>query len=375
MLKTNAITFLLLALAGRVFAQDLPCDKNATKETVNLYKNLKRSAQKGYLFGHQDDLAYGVGWKYEKGRSDVKDVVNDYPGLYGWELGGLEYDSPVDLDSVPFDKMKGFIQDAYNRGGVITISWHLHNPFNGKTAWSTDQGSVASILPGAEKNALYKSWLDKVATFLLSLKGKNGEAVPVLFRPFHELTGNWFWWGRTACTPDEFKQLWRFTINYLQKEKGVHNLLYVYNTSGDFSTANEFLERYPGDDVADVLSMDAYQTGDPSKDDSFVKHANSNLQIIGALAKEKNKIFAFAETGYEAIPYPQWWTNTLTKAIGDNKIAYVLVWRNHGLQKDSGRMHYFAPYKGQVSADDFIKFYKKSNTLFEKDAKKEKLYN
>ncbi|MDI3319551.1 glycoside hydrolase family 26 protein [Pinibacter soli] len=375
MLKTNAIILLLLSLAGHVFAQDLPCDKDATKETVNLYKNLKRSAQKGYLFGHQDDLAYGVGWKYEKGRSDVKDVVNDYPGIYGWELGGIEYDKPVDLDSVPFDKMKGFIEDAYNRGGVITISWHLHNPFNGKTAWSTDQGSVASILPGAEKNELFKTWLDKVAAFLLSLKGKNGEAVPVLFRPYHELTGNWFWWGRTACTPYEFKQLWRFTINYLQKEKGVHNLLYVYNTGGDFTTANEFLERYPGDDVADVLSMDAYQTGDPSKDDSFVKHANSNLQILGTLAKEKNKIFAFAETGYEAIPYAQWWTNTLAKAIGDNKIAYVLVWRNHGLMKENGRMHYYAPYKGQVSADDFMNFYKMKNTLFEKDAKKEKLYN
>jgi mannan endo-1,4-beta-mannosidase len=53
----------------------------------------------------------------------------------------------------------------------------------------------------------------------------------------------------------------------------------------------------------------------------------------------------------------------------------VLVWRNHGLQKESGRMHYFAPYKGQVSADDFRKFYKMNRTLFEKDAKKEKLYS
>ena len=65
------------------------------------------------MFGHQDALAYGVNWKYVEGRSDVKDVVGDYPAVYGWELGNLEHNLPYNLDSVPFDKMKSFIQKVY----------------------------------------------------------------------------------------------------------------------------------------------------------------------------------------------------------------------------------------------------------------------
>lgn len=92
------------------------------------------------------------------------------------------------------------------------------------------------------------------------------------------------------------------------------------------------------------------------------------------IAKEQNKLTAFAETGYEAIPYDKWWTDTLLKAIGKYKISYVLVWRNHGWQEKENKMHYYAPYKGQTSEKDFIKFYNLNNTLFEKDAAKLNLY-
>src|SRR5206468_4906629 len=121
-------------------AQGIPVDKQATKETVHLYKNLAKLRAKGYMFGHQDDLAYGVGWKYEPGRSDIKDVTGDYPAVYGFELGRLELDHQVNLDSVPFDQMKNFIRTAYERGGVITLSWHLNNPLTGKTAWDPAPG-------------------------------------------------------------------------------------------------------------------------------------------------------------------------------------------------------------------------------------------
>src|ERR1044071_8847225 len=151
---------LLIYLLGACFADDKPVDKNATKETVYLYKNLKKLVHKGFMFGHQDDLAYGVGWKYEAGRSDVKDVTGDYPAVYGWELGHLELDRPTDLDGVPFKFMQQFIKQGYERGGVITISWHLGNPLTGKSAWDPAEGTVASILKGGSKHELYKRWLD-----------------------------------------------------------------------------------------------------------------------------------------------------------------------------------------------------------------------
>jgi len=324
------------------------------------------------MFGHQDDLAYGVDWKYVKGKSDVKDVAGDYPGIYGWELGNIEHDLPADLDGVPFDTMRTFIRQGYERGGVITISWHADNPFNDQSAWDTTAGSVASILPGGNKHELFKSWLDRVAVFLKSLKTEKGTPIPVLFRPFHELTGNWFWWCRNTCSPTEFKLLWRFTADYLRHVKDLHQLLLVYNTA-DFNTEEEFLERYPGDDVVDVLSFDTYQYANPRNDNAFIQMIDRRLGIVENLARSKNKIAAWAETGFEAIPDPEWWTNVLWKAIGDHKISYVLVWRNHG-RMQNGHMHYYAPYKGQISAENFKKFYGLERTLFESDVRKERVY-
>ncbi|HLP38125.1 glycoside hydrolase family 26 protein [Lacibacter sp.] len=355
--------------------QELPADKNATKETVNLYNNLQKLASKGFMFGHQDDLAYGVNWKYEQGRSDVKEAAGDFPAVYGWELGGLELDHPKNLDAVPFETMQQFIQQGYDRGGIITISWHAYSPLgNKKSAWDTTHGTVATILPGAVNHELYKSWLDKVAIFLHSLRGKKGEAIPVLFRPFHELTGSWFWWGQRQCTAEEFKALWKFTFQYMRNEKKLNNLLWVYNTSGDFKTAEEFMERYPGDDMVDMLSFDTYQYGDNSQSNSFAEKTNHLLSIVQSIADKKHKLTALAETGYEAIPQTNWWTDVLLKAVGDNKISYVLVWRNHGYNEGMKKMHYYAPYKGQTSAADFQKFYQHEKTLFEKDAAREKLY-
>jgi mannan endo-1,4-beta-mannosidase len=367
--------FCLLAVYA-VMAQVKPVDSSATKETISLYKNLLKLQEKGFLFGHQDDLAYGVEWKYKEGRSDVKEAAGDYPAVYGWELGGIERPgNDQNIDGVPFKKMKQFIRQGYERGGVITLSWHADSPFGGgKGAWDTTHGSVASINPGGSNHALYKEWLDKVAAFIGSLKGSKGEAIPVLFRPFHEHSGNWFWWCRNACTVFEYQTLWRFTYYYLQTEKKLHNILWVYNTGGDFNTKEEFLERYPGDDKVDLLSFDTYQYGDPQKEKWFEENTNRRLKMVGELAAEKGKPFALAETGYEAVPYAEWWTQTLQNAIGDNKICYVMVWRNHGYQAETKKMHYYVPYKGQVSEADFRKFAALERVMFEKEAFHEQLY-
>jgi hypothetical protein len=351
-------------------SQDLPADKNATKETIHLYHNLKKLINTGIMFGHQDDLAYGVGWKYEDGRSDIKDITGDYPAVYGWELGRIELDHEVNLDSVPFDKMKQFIVDGYQRGGIITISWHLNNPLTGKTAWDPAPGSLASILPGGEKNDLYKSWLDRVAGFMQSLKGRHGELIPVIFRPFHELNGSWFWWGKNYCSPEELKRAYQFTVTYLRDSKNVHNLLYAFNTDR-FSSDAEYMERYPGNEWVDVLGFDIYQRGNDNA--GFTGDMDRMLGMLEKIAAEKNKIPALTEFGYNSIPDSTWWTQTFWKGIGDHHISYALSWRNAGVKKGGG-FECYVPYKGQASAKDFIELYENKKTFFEKDIAKEKVY-
>ncbi|TCN51488.1 mannan endo-1,4-beta-mannosidase [Flavobacterium circumlabens] len=343
-------------------------DKKATPETVSLYKKLNQLTQKGFLFGHQDDLAYGVNWKYEDGRSDVKEVTGDYPAVYGWDIAGLEKDDTNNIDGVPFAKMKQYIQEANQRGGISTISWHFDNPATGKNAWDNTPNSLKTVLPGAENHQKFTSWLDKAATFFLSLKDKNGKAIPILFRPYHELTGGWFWWGKGNCTPEEFKAAWKFTFEYLQK-KGVHNLIYSYNT-GSFGSKEDFLMNYPGDNYVDLLSFDAYQNNDDKEGKKFIEGVQAQFKILNEIGLEKHKPIALAEAGYEAVPDANWWTGTLLKAIGDYKISYVLLWRNHGWQEKEQKMHYYVPYSGQLSEKDFVNFYKLDKTLFEKDLPK-----
>jgi len=352
-------------------APPLLSDPQATSLTRALYKNLHALSQKQVLFGHQDDLAYGVNWKYVSGRSDIKDLTGDYPAVYGWDLAHIEHGAAVNIDSVPFNRMRQYIQEGYARGGVITLSWHFDNPLSGGSAWDTTAHTVAAILPGGPKHALFKTWLDRGAAFIKTLTGAQGEAIPILFRPFHELNGDWFWWGKNTTSAQEFKALWVFTVNYLRQEKGLHNLIMVYNTNS-FGSAAEFMEKYPGDAYADVLSFDKYQFEESRAD--FVRSTRQELRTLTDIAAARHKLAAFAETGYEAVPDAQWWTKTLWPIIKGMPISYVLVWRNAGYMPSMKKMHYYAPYTGQVSAADFRQFYQNRAVLFGKSTARLHLY-
>jgi len=151
--------------------------------------------------------------------------------VYGWELGHLEQGHVYSLDSVYFDRIRNWIITAYERGGMNTVSWHGRNPLTGGSAWDVSSREVvASILPGGEKHDLYVQYLDRLAAFFLSLKTGDGTFVPVFFRPYHEHTGSWFWWGKNLCTPEQYIALWRFTITYFRDVKNIHHLLYAYST-------------------------------------------------------------------------------------------------------------------------------------------------
>ena len=76
-------------------------DKCANFQTVKLFEFLRDSSNKGILFGHQDDLAYGVNWQSESGRSDIKEVCGQYPAVFGWDIGGIGQDQ--NLDGLNFD--------------------------------------------------------------------------------------------------------------------------------------------------------------------------------------------------------------------------------------------------------------------------------
>lgn len=88
---------------------------------------------------------------------------------------------------------------------------------------------MARILPGGDKNSGFNTYLDRIADFASNLKDDDGNLIPVLFRPFHEQNGGWFWWGAATTTKSEYAELYRYTVEYLRDIKGVHNFLYVFS--------------------------------------------------------------------------------------------------------------------------------------------------
>lgn len=346
-------------------------DPEATKRTVALFQNLRQTEDKRILFGHQDDLAYGVYWRSEEGRSDVQETCGNYPAVFGWDLGSrFGPGKMTNIDSVRFRDMEHLIRKVYEMGGVNTLSWHLDNLATGGSSWDTTS-AVRDLLPGGKFHSRLTEQLDVLAELFKSLKtdGLVKHQIPVIFRPWHEHTGSWFWWGAHGCTPEEYKTLYRFTVDYLRKEKGVHNVLYAY--SPDFFVDSEhYMRNYPGDDYVDIFGLDYYYRLENL--DRIQVDLPLKLGIMATLAENHQKIAAFTETGFEAIPNENYWTqmllSTLNAASAERRIAYVLVWRN--AYHASKAEHYYAPYPGQKSAKDFVAFSRDERMCFQNNLPK-----
>ena len=370
----SLVTSLMLTMScSKKKADDPIAESGRTQRTENLLANLHAISANGYLIGHQDDPVYGVGWVGDSCRSDVKSVCGDFPAVIGFDLGHLELGDSVNLDGVPFDRMRDEIIRHFDRGGMVTLSWHLDNPLTGGSAWVkpdslTDQEkqTVASVLEGGECHEKFLGWLDILASFINSLETPYGVKVPVLLRPWHEHTGSWFWWGQNLCTTEQYKALWKLTVDQL-KQRGVNNVLYAYSPGTEFNgDASKYLERWPGDEIVDVIGFDSYCTNNAEDTVAINNYASSldlNLKALCDIAKQHNVVPALTETGMESLGKADWWTSTLMPVLNKYPIAYVLLWRN--AHNKPG--HFYMPYPGQKTVSDFVKFYNDKRTLFVKD--------
>ncbi len=335
-------------------------DTRASRKTKLLFNRIKEIPKQGYAFGHQDATAYGIGWKNngKQYQSDVHNVTGDYPAVYGFEIGHIELGHTFNLDTVDFKLMKTLIRKAHKNKGIVTISWHPDNPVSNKSAWDTIP-AVKDILSTGRLHYKYKDWLLKVANFMNHLKGPWGNSIPVVFRPFHEMNGSWFWWGEEHCNPQEYIQLWKETVTIL-KEYKVNNILYAYSPN-TLKPEDDYLKYYPGDEYVDILGIDIYQHT-TTKD--FVEALKKDISILKKIGVEKNKPYALSEAGLNKIPVNDWWTKVLDKHIADSGISWALFWRN------AWPSHFFVPYVGHKNTNDFVAFKNLPHVLFLEDIKK-----
>lgn len=358
-MKRQITIILLLVATLTVAAQESKCCKSQCGKSVaqQLEQRLRDLRTKGYMMGHQDDPFYGLTWEWDKNRSDVKETCGDYPAVMGFDLGGIEMGDEKNLDSVPFVRIHDELIAHHERGGIVTLSWHPRNPLTGGNAWdvSNDQ-TVRSVLYGGCMHVKFQTWIKRAADFIETLKDSNGHPVPIIFRPWHENNGSWFWWGEKLCTASEYKALWNMVQDYMSG-RGFTNLLWCYSPNLGDITDDSFMERYPGNDRVTLIGLDAYQWG---TEQDFISGINANLATLSSFAERNGKIFALTETGLKNMTDPTWWTRVLKPQMDKYPICYFLLWRNY-------KEEFFGPSPNLDSAADFRKLYEAENTLFLKD--------
>lgn len=353
-----------------VFTPSALAKATLSPRTAELYNRLKQTVDANKTLLGQQRFTSGIiapdsspnapryqPWRRQQVNgihSDIKTLCGKNPAIFGTDMN--DYD-------LRRTNAK-FLQDLDRAGIILTINWHMHNLVTGgnyrcPSKIPCDRRQIARILPGGDKHSDLLQKLDRAAAFFKTLKDDRGELIPVIFRPWHEMNGGWFWWGAPTAknglenTPEEYKALFNFTINYLRQKRGVTNILVAYapNIFGKGAAVKKsYLQYYPGDETVDILGLDAYVPNLPER-------LATDVAFLPALARSKQKVAALTEVGF----HPQrgfkspdsqnrqntWWSSLLTP-LQSGEYAYLLTWSNRPNA-------YFVPYL-PPALQDFQRF-------------------
>ncbi|WP_456788856.1 glycosyl hydrolase [Cellulomonas sp. P5_C5] len=345
-------------------------DPDASPATRSLFSYLDGIRGEGILFGHQHTTSYGLTVTGADGtKSDVKNMTGDFPAVFGWDTLILQGDeapgSAGNTTEQNIAALDDYIEKAHGLGGINTLSAHMENFVTGGSFYDTTGDTLRAVLPGGAKNADLNAYLDNIAAAADGARDAEGNLIPIIFRPYHENAGSWFWWGAAFGSPGEYKELFRYTVEYLRDIKGVSNFLYAFGPGSGFGgNADTYLRTYPGDEFVDVFGLDAYDnTGSAAFLDGLVK----DLGMIADLADAKGKVSAFTEfgvtngVGTTGSSPEKWFTKVLAAIKADPKAsrnAYMETWANF----DAGQ--HYVPVTGDALLPDFQDYAADPYTLF-----------
>lgn len=153
-----------------------------------------------------------------------------------------------------------FAYDWYvNAGGIVQMCWHWNSPEeyaknDEDNPWYSSfykEGSnidLDKIMNGEDEHG-YELLMADIDIISEQLERLRDEGVPVIWRPLHEASGGWFWWGN--CKPESYKKLWTVMYDKMTNEHNLTNLIWMWN--------GQDADWYPGDEYVDIISWDIYQ--------------------------------------------------------------------------------------------------------------------
>lgn len=332
------------------------------------------SYSESIAFGQQNAAHIGVTLINRDGTSsDVYNLCGKQPAIVGIDtLSFYGYEGK-------FEELVKVVKQLNKQGVVITLSSHMPNFSLGEDDFYdyspniTDGQVGGRILPGGDLHSKYVRFLNRIAEFCEECIDVPGNRIPMIFRPFHECNGSWFWWGAEHLNDDKFITLYRFTIDYLRFNRGIRNLLFAYSPNGPIYDKVSYLRRYPGDDYVDILGLDFYDDKADSEQD-FFEVLKASLKIVYEIAEDKGKVCALTETGlrmmdtapdgkyYEGLApsgnrNKKWFTNlldTMMEMESSRRCCYILTWGNFS------ETQFWVPYATSdfrhEMCDDFVEF-------------------
>lgn len=342
-----------------------PVDTGATDETKNVLNNLAAIAQsEQFAFGQEFPLSFQLNeLSFDLSTSDCKDVTGDHPAVFGIDPHYMLYKSAAEKE-LHINEARA----AYNNGSLVTFDFHQKSRTDGEIYYNnltsdTDKSLMTDIVNDTNgAREWYFSEMDEVLEIINTDLG-----FTVVFRLFHEMNGNWFWWGTRTDnhSPQLYIEFYQMTVDYI-KERTNH---VIFSWSPDKVVDQSY---YPGNDYVDIVGLDYYT---PSNEG--LKQA---LIALTSFAEENNKIAAFTETGQQQYhsTNPDFWTDNILSVVveggSDIKIAWVLSWFN--APWDSSQDNLFIPNASspQEVKDDFIEFKNSDKTLFQADIRTKDIY-
>ena len=225
-------------------------DKKASERTKRLMQYLTDMYGEYVISGQYGDK--GINGNEFKA---IQKLTGEYPAILGLDF--IEY-TPSRVAHGSYSNDVEYAIDFDKQGGIVTFCWHWNAPDkylvnSSSTPWWKGfytEGTMIDlkkIMNGEDPEGydLLVSDIDAIAIQLLRLQAAD---IPILWRPLHEASGGWFWWG--ASGPDAYIKLYQLIYDRLTNYHNIHNLIWVWNGQNK--------DWYPGDDYVDIVGTDIY---------------------------------------------------------------------------------------------------------------------
>lgn len=294
---------ILLFFSANCYPQFQPVNPDASPEAKKLLAYLYSLQGKHTLAGQ-----HNYNHSLNQYMDTVKSISGKFPAVWGTDFilnGTTDRGSEIVKEAIK----------KHNDGYIVTLMWHAGRPTDDPPfGWRESiQGELTDaqwkelITPGASLNKRWEAQVDKIASYLSQLKDAN---VPVLWRPYHEMNGVWFWWGDKKG-PEGFQKLWKMMYDRFTKVHKLDNLLWVWNANAPrdipFDQAYSYAHYFPGTEYVDVLATDVYHSDYEDRDYNELRET------------AKGKLIALGECG--ELPKPE--------VLGvQSGFTWFMVWAN-----------------------------------------------